>query len=508
MSNVIFNVNRNLKIKISLLILLFSSLALRFFYFPYELPLIADGMDYFAYSTDIVSFGYLPTEWTPINNGWPILLSFWFSIINLENSFQYMQLDRTISIILSSLTAIPVYYLCKRFFDEKIALVGSAIFIFDPRILLNSLLGITEPLFILLGISSLVIFLKYSQKSIIFSFILASFCTIILSEGLFLFAILTILFFIKYKFSKEIFKIYVPSLVIFILILLPIMDYRTDVVGYDGIFQRVALGSTQILTSNAGENANQPKIFDGLKLFGTYLGWILIPNFLIFLPYGFILFFKNRRKDSIFILIFLIVYSLPILYAYIVKAQDTRYFYFLFPIFSLISLFAVEKYISYFKRKNIILFLIIISLLISSIIFYEFEKNDDNDELNHMAKVISEKEWGLNYHPTISRYIYANELPSSWPYEINKVDFKTDIIRTSNFTGSIENIQSYISISRHKLSHIMVDEDPNLPEFLQDVYHNEENYPFLKKVFDSNDFGYEYSTRIFEIDFKKFDSLK
>jgi len=206
MSNVIFNVNRNLKIKISLLILLFSSLALRFFYFPYELPLIADGMDYFAYSTDIVSFGYLPTEWTPINNGWPIFLSFWFSIINLENSFQYMQLDRTISIILSSLTAIPVYYLCKRFFDEKIALVGSAIFIFDPRILLNSLLGITEPLFILLGISSLVIFLKYSQKSIIFSFILASFCTIIRSEGLFLFAILTILFLSNTNFQKKFLK--------------------------------------------------------------------------------------------------------------------------------------------------------------------------------------------------------------------------------------------------------------------------------------------------------------
>ena len=189
----ILNNNNYIKTKIAFFIIFFSGLFLRFFYFPHELPLIADGMDYYVYSTEIVSLGHLPTDWTPINNGWSIFLSFWFSIINLENSFQYMQLDRIISIILSGLITIPVYFLCKKFFDEKIALVGAALFAFDPRLLLNSLLGITEPLFILLGVSSLVIFLKYQQKAMILSFILASFCTIVRSEGIFLFGILSYL---------------------------------------------------------------------------------------------------------------------------------------------------------------------------------------------------------------------------------------------------------------------------------------------------------------------------
>ena len=206
MFNTVLNTDNYLKTKIAFLIIFFSGISLRFFYFPHELPLIADGMDYFVYSTEIISLGHLPTDWTPINNGWPIFLSFWFSIINLESSFQYMQLDRIISIFLSGLITIPVYFLCKKFFDAKIALVGAALFAFDPRLLLNSLLGITEPLFILLGITSVVIFLKYQQKAIIFSFILASFCTIVRSEGIFLFGILSILFFIKYKFSKEILK--------------------------------------------------------------------------------------------------------------------------------------------------------------------------------------------------------------------------------------------------------------------------------------------------------------
>ena len=497
-----------IEIHVSFLIIFLIGLGLRFFYLPYELPLVADGMDYFTYSTEIISNGYLPTEWTPINNGWPIFASFWFSIINLENSFQYMQLYKIISMILSSLTAIPVYILCKRFFDPKIALVGSALFVFDPRILINSFLGITEPLFILLGVSSIILFLKYQQKLIILSFVLASFCTIVRSEGIFLFGILTILFFIKHKFSLEIVKTYIPSLIIFILILLPIMEYRTDVVGYDGIFQRVTFATNQIITNQTIENANQPNIFEGLKLFGTYLGWILIPNFLIFLPYGLIHFFKKRRKSSNLILVFLIIYSLPILYAYFVKAQDTRYFYFLFPIFSLISLFAVEKYISYFKRKNIVILIIIISLFISSIIFYESERidNQNEKELNGIAKIISEKEWALNYHPTISKYIYANELPMDWPFKINDVNFKTKIIRTSNFTGSIENIESYISISRQNLSHIIVDENPNLPKFLQDVYHDEKKYEYLSKVFDSKDEGFQHHVKIFQINFKQLDS--
>ena len=488
------------KIKLSFLIIFFSGFGLRFFYLPFDLPLIADGMDYFTYATEIVSYGHLPSDWTPINNGWSIFLSFWFSIINLENSFQYMQLDRIISIILSSLITIPVYYLCRKFFDAKIALVGAALFAFDPRILLNSLLGVTEPLFILLGVSSLVLFLKYEQKTIILSFILASFCTLVRSEGIFLFFILTILFFIKHKVSKEIIKTYVPSLIIFLLILLPIIEYRIDVTGYDGIFQRAILGTNEIISITNEDRGSE--ILDGLKLFVSYLGWIIIPNFLIFLPFGIIQFFRNRTKETNFIIVFLIIYSLPILYAYISQAYDTRYFYFMFPLFSLISLFAVKSYISKFKNKNFILSIIIISILICSIIFYDYKKIDDEKEkeINNIAKIISEKNLELNFHPTISRYIYANELPVIWPFIINDVQFKTKIISTNNF----ENIENFISNSTDSINGIVVDESSDIPKFLQDVYKNEEKYPYLIKTFDSTDIGFKHKIKIFKIDFQKF----
>jgi hypothetical protein len=493
----------NSKIKISLLTIFFAGLGIRFFYFPYDLPLIIDGLDNFTYATAINFYGFLPTEWTPINNGWPIFLSFWFSIINLENTLQYMQLQRIISVVLSSLITIPVYFLCRRYFDGKIALVGAALFAFDPRIILNSLLGITEPLFILLGVLSLVLFLKYEKREMFLSFILASCCTIVRSEGIFLFFTLTILFFIKYRISKEILKTYLPCVVIFMLILIPIMNYRIDVAGYDGIFQRAVLGTGQII-SMTNQSGNS-EIIEGLELFIKYLGWIMIPNFLIFLPFGIIQFFKYRKKETNFIIIFSIVSSVPILYAYIVQAQDTRYLYFLFPIFSLISLYSVKSYLSRVTRKDIILLIMIIGILIGSISFYEYKKIDyeKEREFNEIAKSIPVTPSGLNFHPTETRYISSAEIPSEWPFVFYDEIRKTQVISTSNY----ENLENFISDSRKDLTHLIVDENPDLPEFLLEVYYNEEKYMYLIKEFDSKEIGFEHHIKLFKINFQKFDSI-
>lgn len=495
--------SNNIKMQILILMIFFVGLGIRFFYFTYELPLFIDGLDNFTYATAINFYGHLPTEWTPINNGWPIFLSFWFSIINLENTLQYMQLQKIISVVISALITIPVYFLCKKFFDEKIALVGTALFAFDPRIILNSLLGITEPLFILLGVSSLILFLRYERMAMLLSFILASCCTIVRSEGVFLFFTLTILFLIRYKISKEILKTYLPCAIIFMLILIPIMNYRIDVAGYDGIFQRAALGTGQII-SMTNQNGNS-EIILGLELFIKYFGWIMIPNFLIFLPFGIIQFFKHRKKETNFIIVFSIVCSLPILYAYIVQAQDTRYLYFLFPIFSLVSLYSVRSYLSKFSRKNIILLIMVVGIFIGSVSFYEYKKIDyeKERELNEIANIIVNIPSGLNFHPSENRYIRAAELPSEWPFVFFDKNHKIKIIETTNY----ENLENFISDSRDDLTHLLVDENSDLPKFLQNVYYNEEKYEYLIKEFDSKEIGFKHHIKLFKIDFQKFDSV-
>jgi hypothetical protein len=497
-------ISNNIRVKISFLIIFLVGISIRFFYFPNDLPLIIDGFSNFTYATAINYYGYLPMEWTPINNGWPIFLSFWFSIINLENTLEYMQLQRIISIILSSLIMIPVYFLCKKYFDEKIALVGVALIAFDPRLILNSTLGITDPLFILLTTSSLVLLLKYERKLMPISFILASCATIVRAEGIFLFFTLSIIFFIKYKISKEILKTYIPCLVIFMLILIPIMDYRMEVAGYDGIFQRGTIGTTQVI-SMVNENGNS-EIIEGLTLFVKYLGWIMIPNFLLFLPFGVILFFKHRKKETNFIIIFVIICSIPILYAYLRQAQDTRYLYALFPIFSLISLYSVKSYLEKFKRKDLIIFLMIAGILTSSVIFYEYKKidYDKERELNEFAKNIPIVIGGLNDHPTVTQYIGPSEVKEEWPFVFYDETRKIEIIKTSNYND----LDDFISNNKNELTHLIVNNNPNLPEYLQEVYWNEEKFEYLDNEFDTNHINSNYHIKLFKINYEKFNLIE
>ncbi len=137
------------------LITVFSSivligLILRMYYLPIEIPITLDGLLYFWYANDVSLLGSLPLDYTPANNGWPIFLSFFFQMIDSDNFMDYMVLQRLVTVTLSILTIIPLYFLCRKFFSEKFALIGSAIFAFEPRIIQNSVLVVTETLFILL----------------------------------------------------------------------------------------------------------------------------------------------------------------------------------------------------------------------------------------------------------------------------------------------------------------------------------------------------------------------
>ena len=60
----------------------------------------------------------------------------------------------------------------------------------------------------------------------------------------------------------------------------------------------------------------------------------------------------------------------------------------------------------------------------------------------------------------------------------------------------------------NSLTHIVADENPNRPEFLKDVFKNEEKFPYLTKVYDSSEHGFEYHLKIFRIDYEKFEPIE
>ncbi len=197
------------------------SLLFRFSYFDSEIPLTLDALEYFFYALDTSMLGHLPTTYSIENNGWPAFLSIFFSFFKFDDGISYIQLQRILTIVLSTSITIPVYLLCRKFTDKPVSLVASAIFAFEPRLINNSLFGLTEPLYILLCAISIVFFLSDNKKFVYFSFALISFATLVRSEAIFLFIGLSIMFFIKFRHDKFVLHKYVHALLIFALLLLP-----------------------------------------------------------------------------------------------------------------------------------------------------------------------------------------------------------------------------------------------------------------------------------------------
>ena len=121
---------------------------LRLYYIPYQIPISLDGIDYFAYAVAMSREGVFPSGYILTNFGWSTFLAPIFSTVNSNEMMELMNTQRIMSSIISVSTAIPIYFICKIFFKKNIAILGAALFLFEPRIIENSILGITDPLFI------------------------------------------------------------------------------------------------------------------------------------------------------------------------------------------------------------------------------------------------------------------------------------------------------------------------------------------------------------------------
>ena len=94
-------------------IICLAALIIRFQYVPFGLPLTFDAFNgYFLYALDISILRDFP-NYSPSQSGWGEFLSLFFTSFHSDNFIDYMDLQRTISIVLSGITVIPIYFICK-----------------------------------------------------------------------------------------------------------------------------------------------------------------------------------------------------------------------------------------------------------------------------------------------------------------------------------------------------------------------------------------------------------
>ena len=542
----------NQSIALTLIGIISVGFFIRFFYFPYDIPLVLDASTYFSYAYEMGKSGEFPNGFVLANNGWPAVLSIFFNGLGNGEFQTFVDLQRSISIVFSVLTVFPMYFLCRKFFPKVISLIGAGFLILEPRVISNSILGISEPFFNLLIITSLTAFFS-KKKWIYLSFGLLACATIVRYEAFLIIIPFSIMFFIKTrKDNKKILR-YLLCLGIFILILCPIMMIRTEVMGTDGILSHISGGINAVskhaiqgiphdysdVTDFPGEK-NQFRLHNFLGVAFTSmflsLGIIQIPIFVFFFPIGiFFVLKKNTIKKinykHVTLILFVIVSSMIILYTHGRGIQEVRYYLILYPVIILICCFGLEKIKSSINNRTLIIS-IFLFITILSIAYLEYDKMNyglerESFELTSKSLEIANK---INAGSLHGSYITTASMIDKWP-ELHRPNEAKDrkispfvkcvsekdnvqwlIIREGNVdvncTKGSESLEDFIKSNKEKgLDHIVVDEFKRKPSFIQNVFENEEMYPYLEKVFDSKDDGYEYHVKIFWINFEKLEGV-
>lgn len=489
------------------------SYLIKSYYFVPGIPLTFDSLSYFFYATDITVLGHLPENYSLANNIWSIFLSLFFQLFQFENTIQYMDLQKNLSMILSTLIIIPIYFLSRKFFEPKYSIIASFIFAVEPRIIQNSMLGIIEPLYILLGTITILFFLSSDKRLVYFSFLFAALTSMTRGEGQMLFVIISIMFFVRFRKDRLVIPKYLIGLTIFILIITPMILYQIEMQEKDAIFGRTLDTISYHIQdpSKTSGGSGLPFFIHGVENFVKFFMWDLVPIFIFFVPIGIFYLFKKYDYRKLTLILSGFGISIPAFYAYSIPLPDTRYLFMLYPIFCVISIFAIKKYSDYFKTKNIIIGLIVIGIILSSLIFLELKSTDNFQkyEIYQITKEIVKEPKVINSFYPEDHYLEPTAYPEKWN-DFKKV-FLIERIEGESVRNSILNplriisTDGYVSIEEYikqnmELTHIYVDQNENRPEFLKNIYQNENQYKFLIKEFDSKDLGYNYHVKIFRID--------
>ena len=241
-------------------------------------------------------------------------------------------------------------------------------------------------------------------------------------------------------------------------------------------------------------------LLNGLMNLFKYLAWVMVPYLGIFVPVGIILALKSKdQKIKLLIFGLIIVLATSILYGYSRGIQDTRYLYPLYPIFSVFSLFIIQKILEKTKKKKIVALIIISIILITSIGYLEIKSID----VEHEKEAI---EIFKDVY-TITNVINKFEHESGYLTLIPILE-KNESIVISNFNQNVKNIyyeknlklEEFIEQnSKNGLTHIVIDDRENRPDFFKKLIKDEKSFDYLEQVYDSKELGFKYHVKVFKI---------
>ena len=154
-----------------LIIIIVTGFLVRVYFTYWDFNL--ESSDAFLFLLEATSFSEGNFEEINVRSLWPILISPFLSIFQFEELVDSMNLIRMITISISSITILVIFKISKEFVKVRYALFIAALFAFDPSLIQNSVLGIREPIFILLGLISFFYAINKNEKFMLLAFLFA-----------------------------------------------------------------------------------------------------------------------------------------------------------------------------------------------------------------------------------------------------------------------------------------------------------------------------------------------
>lgn len=174
-------------------------------------------------------------------------------------------------------------------------------------------------------------------------------------------------------------------------------------------------------------------------------------------------------------------------------------------------------------KPRSIIFIIVGSIVISSVIFVDYQIIDyehEREALEISRYIFENTDFVNDYYPQLDKLVYLkyeyNEFPIlSYDPQIlkGKVVHITDenLVLNKDTVEAIPRLKAssvieYIDVARnYGLTHIVTDGNNARPDILNDIFKNENKYPFAIKEFDSLEYDFNYHVKIFKINYGVFD---
>jgi len=476
--------------------------------------------------------------------GWSLVISPFFKLVDSDHFIDYTNVVRILSLIVSTTSIFPMYLLARRFTNEKYSLVAAFLFAIEPHLNYNAGLGLSEPLFILVMTLSVYFILNKDSRLFCLSFLLAGMMWWIRFNGIVMLPILSLILLFNSKRSTKIIPVLLLCISIFFIVCSPMLAQRYAQYGdplyfsqsdtlYTGEFVTVVAENTKndsYSTSNYIHDHGIDQfiwkfVVGGLSNLGDQTIKLLYPYMIVLLPIGIFFSFRSFDQNSSYIkaIWIIILITLGSFVTYFAVVQERRLIFHLIPFFIILSIIPIQRMVEYgmstfsFSRrqKNITLTIILlISFILAFTLTTRYQPVDvalENEKLefakyflNHYEGTVVDTGDSLQ----TLRYVILTEKQDFRKYMTKNDDqfSKTDKLDVINLYA--KSLNDFIKTSKqYNVHYLIINKNSVTKEwypYMEDVYDG--NHSYLKKVFDSADFGFKkLDVRVFKIDYAQFE---